>query len=264
MDNSTKGAEYDLRADFMIKGILIAGNTPGPVFMTDFRRAMSDPSDQEEIRCDTKGTASALSGCEFKNVAPGYTFNAAKYPQAAAHTWLLQEKLPNTMGVKTRDTPLYYLPGGTRADGKKNRDAICDVASWAKGNGDLSAMDGAGDKPNCDEFAFNTTYNSGGMPKSEGGLNEVSSGSQCVQTFTKKADDRAVHLYDIDGHAPTWREVCGRSAISGKRNSGSMAGLSGFVRNMRLLDKDPYWLETGMTGQCAQDSKTVKCTLRTQ
>ncbi|WP_370419493.1 hypothetical protein AB8O64_14125 [Streptomyces sp. QH1-20] len=261
-DNSTKGAEYDLRADFMIKGLLIVGNAPGPVFMTDFRWAMSDPSDQEEIRCDTKGTASALSGCVFKNIAPSYTFNAAKYPQAAAHAWLLQEKLPNTMGVKTRDTPLYYLPGGTRADGKKNRDVICDVANWAKDNGDVSAMDGAGDKPNCDEFAFNTTYNSGGMPKSEGGLNEVSSGGQCVQTFSKKADDGAVHLYNIDGHAPTWREVCGRSAISGKHNSGSMAGFSGFVRNMRLLDKDPYWLETGMSGQCAQDPKAVKCTLR--
>ncbi|WP_189959348.1 hypothetical protein [Streptomyces violascens] len=261
-DNSTSGAEYDLRTDFMIKGILIAGNTPGPTLMTDFRWAMSDPSDLEEIRCDTKGTGATVSGCVFKNVAPSYTFNAAKFPQAAAHAWLLQEKLPNTMGVKTRDTPLYYLPGGKRADGKNNRDVICDVASWASTYGDASAMDGAGDKPNCDEFAFNATYNSGGMPKAEGGLNEVSSGSQCVQTFTKKASDGAVHLYNIDGQAPTWREVCGRSAISGKHNSGSMGGFSGFAKNMRLMDKDPYWLETGMSGQCTTDAKSFKCSLR--
>ncbi|MEU1006793.1 hypothetical protein [Streptomyces sp. NPDC005890] len=260
-DDSQKEATYDFDTDFRLDGLLIGGNVPAPGVQTGFQWGLADPSELQEIRCDTKAQY-GTSGCVFVNVAPTYTFNAAKYPQAAAHAWLLQEKLPNRMGVRTGDTPLYYLPGGTRADGKNNRDVICDEKDWANKYGDAGAMDGATDKPNCDEFAFNSTYNSGGMPKAEGGLNPVDSGSQCVQTFTKKTDG-AVHLYNIDGKVPTWKEVCGRSAISGRHNSGSMAAFSGFAKNMRLMDKDPYWLETSMSGDCQDKNGTFTCTMRT-
>jgi hypothetical protein len=259
-DDSQKDQTYDFDTDFRIDSLLIGGNVPAPGLQTGYQWGMDEPSDLQQIRCDTKAQFSA-SGCVFVNVAPVYTFNAAKYPQAAAHAWLLQEKLPNTMGVRTRQTPLYYLPGGTRADGTNNRDVICDEKDWANKYGDASAMDGATDKPNCDEFAFNSTYNSGGMPKAEGGLNPVSSGKECVQTFTKKAGDGAVHLYNIDGKVPTWKEVCGRSAISGKHNQGSMAAFGGFAKNMRLLDKDPYFLETNMSGTCEDKNGTFTCTM---
>ncbi|MBB5939215.1 hypothetical protein [Streptomyces zagrosensis] len=165
------------------------------------------------------------------------------------------------MGERTTQTPLYYLPGGKCADGTKNRDIICDERGWTAKNGDTSAMDGAGDQANCDEFAFNSTYNGGGMPKAEDGLNPVGSGSQCVQTYAKKADDGTVHLYDIDGHVPTWKEICGRSAISGKHNQGSMAGFGGFAKNMRLMDRDPYWRETNMRGDCQDKDGGFKCTM---
>ncbi len=257
-DDTEKERTFDFRTDFRIAGILQAGNTPG-LQDVGYQWGMDDPSDLEMIRCDTKKTF-GKSGCIFVNVAPTYTFNAAKFPQAAAHAWLLQQKLPNTMGVKTRNTPLYYLPGGRNG---KNRAVVCDEDGWANKYGDLGAMQDATDKPNCDEFAFNASYNSAGQPKSEDGLNPVASGSECVQTFAKKQAD-GVHLLNIDGMKPTWKEVCGRSAISGKHNSGSMSAFSaGFAKKLRLDDRDPYWLETGMSGDCEDKNGVFKCTMKT-
>ncbi|MGI5472271.1 hypothetical protein [Streptomyces sp. CA-132043] len=70
-------------------------------------------------------------------------------------------------------------------------------------NGGTSALNGTTDEElNCDEFAFNATYNSGGMPSLAGGLNPVGSGDACVQTLASKQGS-TVHLFNIDGHAPT-------------------------------------------------------------
>ncbi|MGW1169465.1 hypothetical protein [Streptomyces sp. NPDC002550] len=163
-----------------------------------------------------------------------YTFNAAKYPQAASHAWLIQHKLANHPGSQADSKPLYFLPDG---DISGNRTVICPTG-WAAANGDTSALNGTTDKPNCDEYAFNSTYN----------------------TLASKQDG-AVHLFNIDGLVPTWKEVCGRSAISGSDNSGSMAGFATFNANQRLLDRDPYWLNTNMSAACSDDSTTVKCTM---
>jgi hypothetical protein len=92
------------------------------------------------------------------------------------------------------------------------------------------------------------------------GLNPVSSGDACVQTVASKQGS-TVHLFNIDGLVPTWNEVCGRSAISGSDNSGSMAGFGAFNANQRLLDRDPCWLNTNMSAACSADSTTVRCTM---
>lgn len=213
----------------------------------------------DQIRCDNTKIISKVptTGCVFHNYVPAYTFNAAKYPQASSHAWLIQHKLANHPGSKADSKPLYFLPDG---DISGNRTVICPTG-WAAANGDTSALNGATDKElNCDEFAFNATYNSGGMPSLAGGLNPVSSGNACVQTLASKQDG-TVHLFNIDGSTPTWKEVCGRSAISGNDNSGSMAGFGAFNANQRLLDRDPYWLDTNMSAACSADSATVKCTM---
>ncbi|MFI1677355.1 hypothetical protein [Streptomyces sp. NPDC020607] len=63
---------------------------------------------------------------------------------------------------------------------------------------------------------------------------------------------------------PTRKEVCGRSAISGKHNSGSMSAISaGFAKKVRLDDRDGYWLETGMSGDCEDKNGVFKCTMKT-
>ncbi|MGH8967857.1 MAG: hypothetical protein ACRDXB_21390, partial [Actinomycetes bacterium] len=150
----------------------------------------ADPTEDgnsDQIRCDNTKVVKKVTtiGCVFHNYVPTYTFDAAKYPQASSHAWLIQQKLSNHPGSKADTKPLYFLPGA----GNSNRRVIC-PDGWAAANGDTRVLNGPTDKRlNCDEFAFNATYNSGGMPSSKGGLNPVSSGNACVQTFATKPGD---------------------------------------------------------------------------
>ncbi|MGW5064200.1 hypothetical protein ACWEQ2_44245 [Streptomyces sp. NPDC004096] len=88
------------------------------------------------------------------------------------------------------NTPLYYLPGGR--DGA-NRAVICDVTGWARTNYDPAAMNSSTDDPNCDEFTFNASYNSGGQPANLDGLNPVSTDAECMQTYAQM-DNGTIHL----------------------------------------------------------------------
>ncbi|MCX4551291.1 hypothetical protein OG204_10660 [Streptomyces sp. NBC_01387] len=115
----------------------------------------------------------------------------------------------------------------------------------------------------CDEFAFNATCNRGGIPSLAGDLNPGSSGDACVQTLAGKQGS-TVHPFNIDGHTPTWKEVCGRSAIPRNDNSGSTAGFGDFNANQRLLNRDPYRLNTNTGSARSADSTTVKCTMTTK
>ncbi|MFG2627598.1 hypothetical protein [Streptomyces sp. NPDC048473] len=104
------------------------------------------------------------------------------------------------------------------------------------------------------------------MAKSECGLNEaaptdsttgVPNGKACVQTFAKKPGS-AVHLYNIDGTVPTFYEVCGRSAISGIHNQESMGtNFATFMKDIRIMDKDAYWLDTRMTESCVHTKRSA-------
>ncbi|WP_030912573.1 hypothetical protein [Streptomyces sp. NRRL F-5126] len=260
--NSTSPQVMKLGVLFAIQG---DAEVPGqkvqsaPAAFRDFASDdLENDGASDQIRCGNTKIANEVPtiGCVFHNYVPTYTFNAAKFPQAASHAWLIQHKLANHPGSRADSKPLYFLQDSNDSG---NRTVIC-PAKWAAANGDSSALDRTGDKLNCDEFAFNSTYNSGGMPSLAGGLNPVSSGSACVQTFASRQDG-VLHLFNIDGFVPTWKEVCGRSAISGYENSSSMSGFGSFNVNQRLLDRDPYWLNTNMSAACSQDSTTVKCTM---
>ncbi|WP_406263083.1 hypothetical protein OHT93_00490 [Streptomyces sp. NBC_00191] len=180
--------------------------------------------------------------------------NTARYPDLSARS----------RGFHLRSTfsPRLGQPGVARA-WFRVRELLCICPDrWAAENGDASALDDATDKLNCDEFGFASSCNSGGMKKSEGGLNEsVPTGSTTgipdrsarVQSFAKKHGTK-VHLYNIDnGKVPTFHEVCGRSSISGIHNP----GVDGrelhqlHEADARIMDKDAYWLNTRMTGSCA-------------
>ena len=79
------------------------------------------------------------------------------------------------------------------------------------------------------------------MPAGMGGMNEVDTGNDCVQTYAPRVKQGERHLYDdVREAAPTWTEVCGRSAMSGWIDSTSMGGAfsGGFSGKYRLLDKD--------------------------
>ncbi|TDC05260.1 hypothetical protein [Actinomadura bangladeshensis] len=220
------------------------------------------------IRCDT--VSQNTPGCTFSKYVPTWTFNTKKYPAAAAHAWLIQAKSPNHPGVKQYDKPMLFLPAAGKnswnRDPQKNRDVICPTG-WAKTYGhpettrltEISSTDVA----SCDEFAFAASYNSGGMPATMDGLNPVTSGDQCLQTYAKRVTQGEWHLYDDERKpAPTFQEVCGRSAMSNWMNTGSMAPFSGgFSLKYRLLDKDPYWVDTPGFQNCDAAAVPVQCTV---
>ncbi|GAA0977302.1 hypothetical protein GCM10009551_013690 [Nocardiopsis tropica] len=273
-DSSTSNAEYLFEPDVTL-GLSVQDSDGSWVpSLNTFKWSEEDwhqAEDLDQIRCDTKFDD---GGCVFLNAAPTYPFNAAKYPQAAAHAWLIQTMAPNQPGSQSADKPLYYM--GDSDQNRRNRARICGESGWATNNGHSSALSDEFDDLNCDEFAFASTYNSGGMSADEGGLNEavpsdsttgVPNGRACFQTFAKEHEDR-IHLYNIDGMIPDFTEVCGRSAISGYQNQGSMSPFPTFRTDMRILDGDAYWLDPRMNGNCTYTNggtpaDPVICTMTT-
>lgn len=228
-----------------------------------------------QIRCDQ--ISSATPGCAFHKYVPTWVMNFKKTPQAVAHAWLIQSKLSNHPGSRSANKPMFFLPSADKnapgRDPNKNRDVICpknsDGTSWASkyGNPRTTTVPeiSASDKPSCDEFAYASSYNSGGMPGGVvGGMNPVASGDACVQTYATRVTQGEWRLYDDERLAgPTWNEVCGRSSMSGWINSTSMGGAfsSGFSGKYRLLDKDPYWVSFPEFGHCDASKATVTCTV---
>ncbi|MGW0419784.1 golvesin C-terminal-like domain-containing protein [Streptomyces sp. NPDC003015] len=269
-DTSASGQTYFFHPDVKIDGDEYPSDDSIQYQTTGYQwsASTSRATDLDTVRCDTVVTVGG--GCVFSNYAPTYTFNGAKYPQAAAHAWLIQTFSPKHPGSKATGQPLYYLSDTSQRN--KNRGRMCPT-SWAADNGDLSALDGADDSIlNCDEFAFGASYNSGGMSTGEGGLNPaipddsttgVPNGRACIQTYAIKVNG-TMHLYNLNGTVPSWTEVCGRSAISDTDNQQSMSPFGGFITKMRLMGKDAYWLDTATSGDCGTPSvsTSVKCTLK--
>ncbi|MGC5342460.1 hypothetical protein [Streptomyces sp. DT171] len=101
------------------------------------------------------------------------------------------------------------------------------------------------------------------MPKDMEGTSPVTSGDQCVQSHATKLADGAWKLYDDEREAgPTWKEVCGRSAMSGWVNSTSMSRFSTFTSQFRLLDQDLYFVRTPGFEKCDATEAIVKCDIR--
>ncbi|WP_234384837.1 hypothetical protein [Streptomyces sp. MMG1121] len=222
-----------------------------------------------DIRCDA--VATATPGCVFSAYKPTWVMNFKKFPAAVAHAWMTQAKLPNHPGSKTADKPLVYLPAKGSASGRtptQNRAVIC-PSGWAakSGNPDTTTLPGNTPKNNdpmsCDEFSYASTYNSGGMPAPDG-LNPVSSGDQCVQTYSQRTQTDVWHFYDdMRQAAPTWKEVCARSAMSNWMNTQSMQPFpTQFTQPNRLLDRDAYWYYAPEFAGCSATAATVKCTVK--
>ncbi|GAA1143717.1 hypothetical protein [Streptomyces javensis] len=247
------------------------GTTPGTLEKWAGNLGTSTPD--LDIRCD-KVADPAKPGCVFSEYKPTWVMNFKKYPPAVAHAWLIQSKLPNHPGSKAAGKPMLFLPkadkNATNHDPEDNRKVICPDGWAAKsGNPDATTVPeltpNNKDSASCDEFAYAASYNSGGMPAAKGGLNEVTSGDQCVQTYATRATQGEWHLYDdIRTTAPTWKEVCGRSTMSGWINSGSMAGFPGNFSasgKFHLLDKDEYWVAFPEFAHCDASKATVTCTV---
>ncbi|MBD0708611.1 MULTISPECIES: hypothetical protein [unclassified Streptomyces] len=202
------------------------------------------------VRCDVE--AKATPGCVFLSYRPELRINEKKFPAAAAHIWLMQEKIPGGYGRKGKE-PLTYLtkdvlvplPNSTKPLPDHNRDVIC-PQSWVRSPlATMSPELGPNDVPSCDEYPFASSWQSAAIPKVWNGQNQksVADGSGCANTIAQRDASGLWHLIpDPREHLPTWTEPCGRSSMSNNQNSQSMAGFGGFITRNRLLEGDAYWV----------------------
>ncbi|MBL3671679.1 hypothetical protein JL475_38695 [Streptomyces sp. M2CJ-2] len=65
------------------------------------------------VRCDK---VYATRGCVLPDYVPGYKFNAAAYPAASAHAWLIQNKAKHRGLGASPDNPLKYIPGPKKGE----------------------------------------------------------------------------------------------------------------------------------------------------
>ncbi|MEV6758431.1 hypothetical protein [Streptomyces sp. NPDC051214] len=102
------------------------------------------------------------------------------------------------------------------------------------------------------------------MPKDMENPNPVTSGDQCVQTWSRKLTSSGNwRLFDDDRQAPpNWKEVCGRSGMSGWINSTSMSRFQSFAKEFRLTDEDLYFVKTPGFERCDASKAVVKCDIR--
>ncbi|WP_229848526.1 golvesin C-terminal-like domain-containing protein [Streptomyces melanogenes] len=178
-----------------------------------------------DMRCDNK--VAGNTGCVFYKYTPTLQLNTKKYPAAAAYYWVIMEKLASHPGSEKYNKPLHRLADESKAKG--NRDVMCDlaVAEW-KPHPDATG-------PSCDEYPFAKSRESGGQ--------SLTSGKYCVQMY----DDKNTGLLELDSNYPypTWNEVCGRGAVPAIQNTSAGGELGRFTSDIRLLDNDPYYVQTG-------------------
>ncbi|MFJ4000173.1 golvesin C-terminal-like domain-containing protein [Streptomyces parvus] len=208
------------------------------------------PGADAQIRCDSI-VPQSYPGCVFDRYTPTYVMNSQKFPAAAAHAWLVQNKLPGHFGSRAHGKPLTYLGSNVRSSSdptKKqstvNREVIC-PSSWTRNrDATLSPELDEGTQPDtwsCDEFAFAASYDSAGM---SGGYNPVNSGDECLQTYAKRGSNGTWSLLSDPRYPlPRWNEKCGRATISNNQNTQSMRPFGQFIVRNRLMDKDKYWLD---------------------
>ncbi|MFJ7773246.1 DNRLRE domain-containing protein [Streptomyces sp. NPDC097107] len=236
-------------------------------------------------RCDAAMINNMPPGCVFPAFNPGWVIDPATYPAAAVHATLMANKLPGHEGHDSSH-PLHYLPMTKKGQpqrnrfdrhNRENRAVVCGRSGptgWVAH--DKTALfdylltpkpskPEPKDKPSCDEYTFNSTYESGGMPKTpDGNANPylVSNGEECVLTYEGLSPDGTLHLRD-DGNypEPDWSKVkCGRSSMSLEVNSGAMRLFSQFSSANRLLDADGYYIWTGLNAAgCNWSAEKVIC-----
>ncbi|KAF5991730.1 Tat pathway signal protein [Streptomyces sp. WAC00263] len=184
-----------------------------------------------DVRCDNK--VGGNTGCVFPKYTPTLQLNKKKYPATSAYYWVLMEKLASHPGSEKYNKPLHRLADDTTAKDNQNKMCLTAVAEW-------NPNPNAGGT-SCDEYPFARSRESGGMT--------LSSGKYCVQLYTHEQTDGSWML-ELDNNypIPTWNEICGRAAVPTLQNTNAGGDLGRFTSEIRLLDNDPYYVQTGFEG----------------
>ncbi|MFD4698373.1 DNRLRE domain-containing protein [Streptomyces niveus] len=219
-----------------------------------------------DVRCD-KVESYGVPGCVLSQYVPEYQMDAARYPAAAAHLWVVQNK-SGVKGLGTVAKPMHYRPDADNGrvnstwTKKKIRSRVCGYYGGSRTDGYVPTKGfvphpktflhpefGQQDKVNCDEVPFASVYETVGLPASAGGKNPAgkAGGGECIQTVAAKVDDGSEHLLDDTRYdAPTFSEKCGRSSMSGYVNQGAMNKYGNeFLSQMRVIDDDAFAFNPG-------------------
>ncbi|XUL91087.1 Tat pathway signal protein [Streptomyces galilaeus] len=184
-----------------------------------------------DIRCDDKVGRNV--GCVFPKYTPTLTMGTKKYPAAAAYYWVLMEKLASHPGSEKYNKPLHRLADDVTARDNQNKMCLQAVAEW-------NPNPNAGGT-SCDEYPFAKSRESGGMT--------LSSGKYCAQLYSaQQADGSWMLELDNNYPLPSWNEVCGRAAVPTQQNTDAGGDLGRFTTDIRLLDNDAYFVQTGYEG----------------
>ncbi|MFF9689480.1 hypothetical protein [Streptomyces sp. NPDC014623] len=116
---------------------------------------MSAEKTEPDVRCDRE--VKTTPGCVFSSHKPAYVMSASKFPAAAAHARLIQNKWPGHHGLRGSN-PLAFPagvvlvpdpPASTRSIVDHNRGVICPT-SWERGSlTTMSPEPGVKDVPSC-------------------------------------------------------------------------------------------------------------------
>lgn len=207
------------------------------------------------LRCDNIITS--FAGCVVPRFTPTFTVSHA-YPAAREYIGRVQHSLSSHLGWEGRGSPLHRE--GDPAVANANRNKVCD-STWVK-------EDRFGGKPagdplaiECDEWPFAATKESGGQIG-------IGSGKECQQwtiwpggTGDWKTVDFPAPAYA----APHGTAACARASMPRRDNGGVGGALSSFYQTNRVLNNDPFWVDSGAqyinTPQKTHSPQT--CTVRT-
>jgi hypothetical protein len=203
-------------------------------------------------RCDSVVTspppANSPVGCVNQAYIPTMTLSLAQYGASAAMIEWAQDNLSGHWGIPGQGQPLHRLTDTVLSD--NNYEIICgDKSGFTPDPAITKALKPYGDKDTCDEFPFQSSYESGAMEDGANGKPKpyVTTGADCaqvkaVQTGTSGKDEAADWKEVTPIGTPTSSEPCVRGHIPGKLNSAVGGAYSSTIRANRLVSKDPFWL----------------------
>ncbi|HEV2372252.1 MAG TPA: hypothetical protein VGS19_08790 [Streptosporangiaceae bacterium] len=184
-------------------------------------------------RCDS--IVSSSDTCVNQHFIPTMSLSRGTFGAAADIVAWAQVNLSAHWGQQGVGQPLTRLANKTTRG--NNRKIICDSTFTSLGTA-IGGDDGS--KDSCDEFPFAASYQSGA-------LNGVTSGSQCAQVEAVEiaipTGDLATDWSSVQPTAPfTGSEACVRGHVPLKLNQAVGCKYAGFIKSVRLLDRDQFWL----------------------
>lgn len=226
-------------SEFTLAWLISAVHSSNPE--AEMHKIMGNTAPDLQVRCDNILKTVVDPGCVFHKYVPTFPIATNRYPAAGAYYWLMKEKLSNHPGKKGASdaSALSYILGSN----EDNRSVICPEAPNFVRHPDTPDT-------SCDEYAFATTYESGGAEGSG-----IESGDECAQLYAKPLDSSLWFLLEDERFTqPKWDEICGRASIPKWQNTGALADFGksgGFVWTNRMLDRDQFWVSTPGFDHCS-------------